>query len=192
MRLASFPSSFPRPAQLPALAVTPAVDLARDVVELDGVGSNRLPRAIEEGGIHLEIQTTSLNEEGRQILDHYASDSDYANAWRMRREGFNAALTAAQLLSAKTGEEAIAVVQAAKTGTRYLVPLGVWSPWDESMLPFEMVGGTPYWNGAKDHLLMRNAGSADVEAVVFAGGSEWINTTGHPVRLPKAQASASA
>ena len=30
----------------------------------------------------------------------------------------------------------------------------------------------------------RNRGSADVEAVVFGDG-QWLNLTGHPVRLPK-------
>ena len=183
MQLASPSPTFPRPAALPALAVTPKIDLAKDVVELDGTGNRVLPRAIDEG-LQLDIQTTTLDDEGEPIIDWYAADSEYDNAYRMTRGGFGAALAAAQLLSPK--HEAIAVVEAAKTGTRYLVPLGVWDPRDESMLGFDEVGGTPYWNGSKDHMLLTNVGDADVEAVVFNDGKGWVNTTGHPVKLPTA------
>jgi hypothetical protein len=183
MRLSPTASpSFPRPAALPALAVTPKIDLAKDVVELDGAGNRVLPREIEEGGIHLSIDTTSKDYDDEPIEDWYASDSEYDNAYRMNREGFTSALAAAQLLS--KGHEALAVVQAAKTGTRYLVPLGIWDPRDESQLSFEDVGGTPYWAGRRDHMLLANTGTADVEAVVFSDGAGWVNLTGHPVKLP--------
>jgi hypothetical protein len=183
MQLTALPAGYPRPATLPALAVTPKIDLGTDVVELDGTGNRVLPRAIGDN-LHLDIRTTTLDYEGEPILDWFAADSDYENAYRMTRGGFSAALAAAQLLSPR--HEAIAVVEAAKTGTRYLVPLGVWDPVDESMLGFDEVGGTPYWNGAKDHMLMRSTGAADVEAVVFNDGTGWLNTTGHPVKLPTA------
>jgi hypothetical protein len=184
MQLASPLAGFPRPAALPTLAVTPKIDLAKDVVVLDGTGNRRLPREIAEGGVHLDIDTTSTDEEGDQITDWYAADSEYDSAYRMTRGGFSAALAAAQLLSPE--HEALAVVQSAKTGTRYLVPLGVWDPVDESQLSFEDAGGTPYYTSAKDHLLVKSTGTADVEAVVFNHGAGWVNTTGHPVKLPTA------
>lgn len=185
MQLAPAAPTFPRPAALPPLAPTPAIDVARDVVELDGSNpTRRLPRAIEDGGALLDIRTTARDHDGEPITDWYAATSRYENAYRMRRGGFAAALAAAQLLA--RGKEALAVVEAPKTGVRYLVPLGVWDPYDESQLSFEDVGGTPYWTSSRDHMLMRSTGTADVEAVVFASGEGWINLTGHPVTLPTA------
>jgi hypothetical protein len=183
MHLSSMASpSFPRPRALPALAPAPALDLAKDVVELDGTADRVLPREIEEGGIHLSIDTTARDWDGEPITDWYASDSEYDNAYRMARAGFATALAAAQQLS--RGHEALAVVQEAKTGTRYLVPLGIWDPRDESQISFEDVGGTPYWASTRDHMLLANTGSTDVEAVVFSDGAGWVNLTGHPVKLP--------
>jgi hypothetical protein len=184
MRLASPTTDFPRPAALPKLAVTPAIDLATDVVELDGAGSKQLPQAIADGGIQLDIDTTTLDYEGEPITDWYASDSEYDNAYRMKREGFTTALAAAQLIAKGHGHEAVAVVQGAKNGARYIVPLGVWDPRDESQLSFEDVGGTPYWASRRDQMHMKNSGTADVAAVVFSDGEGWVNLTGHPVRLP--------
>lgn len=168
--------AFPRPATLPPFSVTPPLDLARDAQVAE------LPRDIAEGGISLPIRSTTKWGEDRDwpIDDWYASDSGYDDAYRMTREGFTAALGGARELA--RGTEAVAVVQSTD-GSRYLVPLGVWNPVDESQLTFEHAGGTPYERSASDYVkLGRNEGSADVEAVVF--GDEWINMTGHPVTLP--------
>jgi hypothetical protein len=100
----------------------------------------------------------------------------------MDREGFLPALAAAQTLAA-TAEEAVAVVQATQ-GNRFLVPLGVWNPNDESMLSFDDAGGLPHYTSKNQHVLLRPIGTADVEAVVYADGSSWNNFTGHPVKLP--------
>lgn len=167
---------FPRPAPLPPLAVTPAVDLTRDAQVA------HLPREIEDGGITLPIRSTTTWGDGEEwpIDDWYASDSVYEDSYRMTRDGFASALAGARELA--KGTEAVAVVQATD-GVRYLVPLGVWNPVDESQLSFEDAGGTPHQRSTNDYVkLGRNEGSADVEAVVF--GDEWINLTGHPVTLP--------
>jgi hypothetical protein len=171
--------AFPRPAALPAFTEQPAFDLARDAQRID-----RLPEDIDYGGIQLPIVSTTKWGDDMEwpIDDWYASDSDYDDMYAMKREGFTAALAGARELSKST--EAVAVVQAADGG-RYLVPLGVWNPVDESQISFDDAGGTPYFTSAKDFMLMgRNEGTADVEAVVFDGGREWLNLTGHPVKLP--------
>lgn len=170
-------AAFPRPAVLPPLALTPAFDLARDAERLD-----RLPNELEDGGIQLPLRSTTTWGDDSQwpIDDWYASDSEYDDHYRMRREGLPAALAGARELA--TGTEAVAVVQSTDGG-RYLVPLGVWNPVDESQLSFDDAGGTPIERSKDDYVrLGRNQGSADVEAVVF--GDEWINLTGHPVQLP--------
>jgi hypothetical protein len=170
--------TFPRPAALPTVAATPAFDLARDAVLVD-----RLPQEIEEGGVQLPIVSTTKwgDDQEWPIDDWYASDSEYDDHYRMTRPGLTAAIAGARELA--KGTEAVAVVQSTD-GSRYLVPLGVWNPVDESQISFEDAGGTPYYNSKSDHVqLGRNEGSADVEAVVF--GNEWINLTGHPVRFPK-------
>lgn len=168
---------FPRPAALPPFTVTPSFDLARDAQVAE------LPRELDEG-ITLPIRSTTKWGDDNEwpIDDWHASNSEYDDAYRMTRDGFTAALAGARELARQT--EAVAVVQSSD-GTRYLVPLGVWNPVDESQLSFDDAGGTPYVRSASDYVkLGRNEGSADVEAVVF--GDEWINMTGHPVRLPKA------
>jgi hypothetical protein len=168
-------AAFPRPAALPPLAVTPAFDLARDAEVVD------LPQELDEG-ITLPIRSTTKwgDDDEWPIDDWYASNSEYDDSYRMTRPEFTAALAGARELA--TGTEAVAVVQSTD-GARYLVPLGVWNPVDESQLSFEDAGGTPYYASKDDHVqLGRNEGSADVEAVVF--GDQWINLTGHPVTLP--------
>ncbi len=169
-------AAFPRPATLPPFSVTPAFDLDRDAQVAE------LPREIDEG-IILPIRSSTTWGDGEEwpIDDWYASDSVYDDSYRMTRDGFTAALAGARELV--KGTEAVAVVQSSD-GSRYLVPLGVWNPVDESQLAFEDAGGTPYERSSNDYVkLGRNEGPADVEAVVF--GDEWINMTGHPVTLPK-------
>ncbi|MCW2922564.1 MAG: hypothetical protein JWL76_2438 [Thermoleophilia bacterium] len=169
--------AFPRPAALPPFSVTPAFDLARDAERLD-----RLPPEIEESGIQLPLRSTTKwgDDQEWPIDDWYASASQYDEHYRMKRDGLVAAIAGARELA--KGTEAVAVVQSTDGG-RYLVPLGVWNPVDESQLSFDDAGGTPYFRSKADNVqLGRNEGSADVEAVVF--GDEWINLTGHPVQLP--------
>ncbi len=168
--------AFPRPATLPKFDTTPPFSFARDATPVDA-----LPDEIDQE-LHLPIvsSTTWGDDQEWPIDDWFASSSNYDDAYRMTRKGFTAALAGARELSKQT--EAVAVVQVAD-GARYLVPLGVWNPVDESQLTFEDAGGTPYYKGANDFVkLGRNTGTADVEAVVF--GDEWINMTGHPVKLP--------
>lgn len=174
-------AGFRRPSVLPELALSPKVDLARDAVALDAP-DRRLPSRIADGGISLDIKTTHRDDYGEPIEGWYASASEYATPFRMTREGFAAALCGAQQVAKKN--EAVAVVQEADSGARYLVPLGVWNPADESEMSFFDVGGTPYYKGANDHVLLRNDSRADVEAVVFDDGAGWMNFTGHPVKLP--------
>jgi hypothetical protein len=170
-------AAFPRPATLPPFSVTPAFDLARDAQVTE------LPRELDEGITLPIVSSTKWGDDSEwPIDDWHASNSEYDDAYLMTRTGFTAALAGARELA--KGTEAVAVVQSAD-GARYLVPLGVWNPVDESQLSFEDAGGTPYERSSSDYVkLGRNEGSADVEAVVF--GNEWINMTGHPVTLPKA------
>lgn len=181
MNVATTPAvGFQHPKPLATVTPKPAFDLERDAVELDFAD---VPRDIEEGGILLPIKSTAIDENGFPVEGWYASASDMDPTFRMTRDGFAAAVAGAQALS--KGSEAVAVVQDASSGTRYLVPLGVWDSNDESELRFEDAGGVPHYTSAKDHVLLgRNRGTADVEAVVFEGGTTWMNLTGHAVKLP--------
>lgn len=175
-------TSFPQPAVLPPLTSPPGFDLARDAEIAD------LPRDEDGGdGITLPLRsTTTWGDDGEwPIDDWYASSSRGEDTYRMKRAGITAALAGAQALATQT--EAVAVVQSID-GRRYLVPLGVWNPVDESQLSFEDAGGLPHFTSPKDYVLLgRNEGTADVEAVVFGTdtGTAWLNLTGHPIKLDR-------
>lgn len=172
----------PRPADLHVSPAKPAYDLDHDATPLDG-----LPEELEYR-VNLPITSTATwgDDEQWPVSDWYAAPSSYEQPMRMERSGIRAALAGANQLSGRTGMP-VAVAQDPEDGVRYLLPLGVWNPVDESELMFEDAGGLPHWGGAKDHVLLgRNQADnpLDVEAVVFRNGKShrWINLTGHPVR----------
>lgn len=170
--------NFPKPQPLD---VDRRFSIQRDSVELD---LDQLPEELTNG-LGLDLVTTHGYDNGSGELDfdvRWSVDrSEYDSTFRVSKPGMLQALAGARELSKDA--EAVAVVQV-ESGERYLVPLGVWTEYDESQLNFADAGGTPYWNGAKDHVLIGRSddGSADVEAVVFDEGRSWVNLTGHPIR----------
>jgi hypothetical protein len=173
--------ALPRPRALPNLGgmTAPATPLDR----------SQLPDDVGEG-VNLDVATSATNEWG-PIDDQgwYAAISDYSTSYRAGGTGLVDALASAQSLVRSEGHEAMAVVQSAIDGARYVVPLGVWNPNDESELRFEDVNGPLHYTSASDYMLLRPSRQADVEAVVFADGASWINLTGHPERLPEGASS---
>jgi hypothetical protein len=174
-------STFPRPAALQVTPASPSFDLDRDAAALD-----YLPEEFEYR-VNLPISSSAMwGDDGEWPVDNwYAAPSMAESPMRMERTGIRAALAGAETLAGRIGMP-VAVAQDPADGTRYLLPLGVWNPVDESELMFEDAGGLPHFTSAADHVLLsRNAAEnpIDVEAVVFRDGaaSRWINLTGHAV-----------
>lgn len=165
----------PRPRPLPAF---PTMDIGRIATEV-----RRMPDTVHEG-VQLGIQSTAFTHDGYPMDDWYLAPSHYAAPFRMNSGGFVDALAAAtQLARTRSGfSDGAAVVQDAANGDRYLVPLGLWDPADESELSLSDIGGV-HWTSATDHTLVSGPAGREVEAVVLDGGATWLNFTGHPVRL---------
>jgi hypothetical protein len=176
-------TTLPHPTDLRLAPLEPTFDLDRDAIRLDS-----LPRELEDR-VTLPIRSSATwGDDGDRwpIDDWYAAPSHYEQPMRMERAGIRAALAGADQLAARLGMP-VAVVEDATAGSRFLLPLGVWNPVDESELTFDDAGGLPRWNGSRDHVLVgRNDApdGLDVEAVVFRDGdtARWINLTGHPIR----------
>lgn len=175
----------PRP--LPQLA---PVDLDTATVVLDGSSSDRsLPAHIDAPGSVLDIETTySSPNSGEQLVNPFASTGITSDSRRVVQGGFADALSAAQQVSRLGESEMHAIVQDATDGARYIVPLDIWEPVDESPYMWEDVGGTPHETADGYVRISKSVTEPgfDLEALVMDGGSRWVNMTGHPIRLPKA------
>jgi hypothetical protein len=125
---------------------------------------------------------------GEPLFEPFASSGVMSDSRRMVDGGFVAALSAARQVSMLGESEVHAVVQDATDGVRYIVPLDIWEPVDESPYGWEDVGGTPH-ESPGGHVRITTAVTEpklDLEALVMDGGTRWVNLTGHPIRLPKA------
>ena len=167
----------------------PPVNLETDTVELDWSSPERtLPRHIEGPGKLLEIDSTYTSPNiGEPLHEPFASSAIMMSSRRMAVDGFATALAAAQQLNAGDQRGTVhAVIQDATDGQRYVVPLDIWEPVDESPFMWEDVGGTPH-ESPEGHVRITPAPAADgvdLEALVMDDGASWVNLTGHPVTLP--------
>lgn len=174
----------PRPLQQ-----LPAVDLDAMTEVIDWSNpERRLPDHIEGPGRLLEIETTYKSPNiDEKLVDPFASTGVMSDSRRVVKGGFLDALGAAQQVSQLGESDMHAIIQDATDGVRYIVPVDVWEPVDESPFGWEDVGGTPH-ESAGGYVRATTAvtePNVDLEALVMDGGTRWVNLTGHPVRLPK-------
>lgn len=148
-------------------------DAARDVQVIED--TRQLPEELR--GSIFDVATSSVEDTGGEGF--YAAQAVSEPAYRVLGTGPKDAMVAAQNIAKE--HDALAVVQSNDGASTYLLPLGIWTPVDESMFTFDEMGGAPHDDGPDEYVHVTPQGNLDVKAIMFDGGSSWVDFSGKPV-----------